>query len=247
LQIIAIMSGKGGVGKSTVSLHLARALVARGAAVGLLDADFYGPNIPIMLGLRQTRALRRWLLGRSAQFGPVELEPIEHDGLKLMSVGLLIAETQAMLMPATLSEFVADQLINDVAWGELDYMIVDFPPGTADVQNQLLRMADFSGAIVVLGPQDAAHLDGGRVLTMLRSLGIRVIGIIENMTEMVCPHCAQAIEVFPSVAEHRSILGQAELLGSVPIDNLYTRVEGVDQRFTDIASRVIERLSSTDC
>ncbi len=159
MKIVAIASGKGGVGKSTVSLNLARALAARGAAVGLLDADVYGPDIPLMLGLKLTRELRRWDLGRNPRFGRVELEPVEALGLKVMSVGFLLAEGQAFTMPGPLVELVGRQLIRDVRWGELDYLIVDLPPGTADLQQQLFATVELAGAIVVVGPQDAAHLD----------------------------------------------------------------------------------------
>src|SRR5215467_4942890 len=128
VKIVAVASGKGGVGKSTVSLNLARALADSGSAVGLLDADVYGPDIPLMLGLKRTRELRTWLLGRNPRFGRVALEPVECLGVKVMSVGFLLAEHQALTMPAQLVDLVARQLIEDVAWGDLDYLLVDLPP-----------------------------------------------------------------------------------------------------------------------
>src|SRR6478672_7651126 len=167
LAEVAVASGKGGVGKSTVSLNLARALADSGRSVGLLDADVYGPDIPLMLGIKRTRELRSWLLGRDSRYGRVVLEPVERLGVKVMSVGFLLAEHQAMTMPGQLVDLVARQLIEDVAWGDLDYLIVDLPPGTADLQQQLFERSRLAGAIVVVGPQDATHLDARRLVTML--------------------------------------------------------------------------------
>ncbi|MEN3340834.1 MAG: ATP-binding protein involved in chromosome partitioning [Actinomycetota bacterium] len=238
MKIVAVASGKGGVGKSTVSLNLARALAARGAAVGLLDADVYGPDIPLMLGLKQTRELRSWELGRNPRFGRVELEPVEALGLKVMSVGFLVAEAQAMTMPAMLVDLVARQLIRDVRWGALDYLIVDLPPGTADLQQQLFASVELAGAVVVVGPQDAAHLDARKLLTMLRGAGVRVLGAVENMRGLRCPHCGELVDVFPPVAEERSILRELPLLGTVPLDPAYARLNGVPAPFAAIAERV---------
>ena len=243
MKIVAVASGKGGVGKSTVSLNVARALAERGAAVGLLDADVYGPDIPLMLGLKQTRELRSWELGRSRRFGRVELEPVDVLGLKVMSVGFLLAEAQAMTMPGMLVHLVSRQLIRDVRWGELDYLIVDLPPGTADLQQQLFATVELAGAILVVGPQDAAHLDARKLLTMLREAGVPVLGAVENMRGLRCPHCGELIEVFPPVAAERSILREVPLLGSVPLDPAFSRLNGVPAPFAAIAERVAEALS----
>ena len=206
MKVVAVASGKGGVGKSTVSLNLARALAGRGAAVGLLDADIYGPDIPLMLGLKQTRDLRRWDLGRNPRFGRLELEPLEILGLKVMSVGFLLAEGQAFEMPGMLAELVGRQLIEHVRWGELDYLIVDLPPGTADLQQRLFATVQLAGAVVVVGPQDAAHLDARKLLAMLRDSGVPVLGAVENMRGLRCPHCGELVDVFPVVSDERSIL-----------------------------------------
>src|SRR5438874_7282829 len=243
MKIVAVASGKGGVGKSTVSLNVARALAARGAAVGLLDADVYGPDIPLMLGLKQTRELRSWELGRNRRFGRVELEPLEVLGLKVMSVGFLLAEPQAMTMPGMLAQLVGRQLIRDVRWGRLDYLIVDLPPGTADLQQQLFATVELAGAIVVVGPQDAAHLDARRVLAMLRDAGVRVLGAVENMRGLRCPHCGELVDVFPPVADERSILREVPLLGSVPLDPAFARLNGVPAPFLAIADRVATLLA----
>ncbi len=242
MKIVAVASGKGGVGKSTVSLNLARALAARGAAVGLLDADVYGPDIPLMLGLKQTRELRRWDLGRNPRFGRLELEPVEALGLKVMSVGFLLAEGQALTMPAAMVELVGRQLIQDVRWGELDYLIVDLPPGTADLQQQLFSNVELAGAIVVVAPQDAAHLDARKVLAMLREAGVAVLGAVENMRGLRCPHCGELVDVFPPVADDRSILRELPLLGTVPLDPAFARLNGIPEPFLAIADRVAASL-----
>jgi ATP-binding protein involved in chromosome partitioning len=242
MKIVAVASGKGGVGKSTVSLNLARALAARGAAVGLLDADVYGPDIPLMLGLKQTRELRRWDLGRNPRFGRIGLEPVEALGLKVMSVGFLLAEGQAFTMPGPLVELVGRQLIRDVHWGELDYLIVDLPPGTADLQQQLFATVELAGAIVVVGPQDAAHLDARKLLAMLREAGINVLGAVENMRGLRCPHCGELVDVFAPVAADRSILRELPLLGSIPLDPGFAQLNGVPEPFRAIAERVASSL-----
>jgi ATP-binding protein involved in chromosome partitioning len=242
VKIVAVASGKGGVGKSTVSLNLARALAARGHSVGLLDADVYGPDIPLMLGIKRTRELSTWTLGVNPRFGRAMLEPVERVGLKVMSVGFLLAEDQPMTMPGVLVDLVARQLIQDVAWGELDYLIVDLPPGTADLQQQLFARTDLAGAIVVVGPQDAAHLDARKLVTMLRDADVPVLGAVENMSGLSCPHCGERIEVFPPVAAERSLLRDIPLLGSVPLDPAYARLNGVPPTFAGIADAVVQAL-----
>ena len=243
MKIVAVASGKGGVGKSTVSLNVARALADSGRAVGLLDADVYGPDIPVMLGIKRTQELRSWLLGRHERFGRVELEPVECLGIKVMSVGFLLAEHQALTMPAQLVDLVARQLIEDVAWGDLDYLIVDLPPGTADLQQQLFARSHLAGAIVVVGPQDVAHLDARRLVTMLREAGVPILGAVENMSALHCPHCGEGIEVFPRVAEERSVLREIPLLGEIPLDPAYARLNGVPPAFAAVAARVEHALA----
>jgi ATP-binding protein involved in chromosome partitioning len=221
--VFAVTSGKGGVGKSTVSLNLALALVERGMRVGLLDADIYGPDIPLMLNLKQTRRLERWLLGKAR--GAVTLKPVECRGLRVMSAGFLIAEDQTMSMPAPLLQSVLRQLVVDVEWGELDYLVIDLPPGTADLQQELVRLVPGALAIVVVGPQDVAHLDARKLLEMLRSADIRVLGAVENMTTLACPHCGEPIEVFPVVAAERSLWADGVVrLASIPLDPALARV-----------------------
>ena len=243
MKLVAVASGKGGVGKSTVSLGLARALCGAGRAVGLLDADIYGPDIPVMLGLKQTRELRRWDLGRNPRFGRVELEPLEVEGIKVMSVGFLLAEAQMFAMPAMLASFIGDQLVRNVRWGELDYLIVDLPPGTADLQQHIFATMELAGAILVVGPQDAAHLDARKVLSLLRDAEVRVLGAVENMRGLRCPHCGETLDVFPPVAEERSLLREVELLVSIPLDPAFAKVNGIPPQFDELARVVEERFA----
>jgi ATP-binding protein involved in chromosome partitioning len=243
VKLIAVASGKGGVGKSTVALGLARALTARARPVGLLDADIYGPDIPLMLGLKQTRELRRWELGRNPQFGRVQLDPLEVEGIKVMSVGFLLAERQMFAMPAMLASFIGDQLVKSVRWGKLDYLIVDLPPGTADLQQHIFASMGFAGAIIVVGPQDAAHLDARKGLALLREARARVLGAVENMRGLRCPHCGETLDVFAPVAEERSLLREVELLASIPLDPAFATINGIPSHFHDLASVVEERLT----
>jgi ATP-binding protein involved in chromosome partitioning len=244
MKLLAVASGKGGVGKSTVSLGLARALASRGRSVGLLDADIYGPDIPLMLGLRQTRELRRWELGRNPRFGSIDLDPLEVDGLKVMSVGFLLAEAQMFAMPAVLASFVGQQLVKGVRWGQLDYLIIDLPPGTADLQQQLFRTIGLAGAIIVVGPQDMAHLDARKLLALLRDADVPVLGAVENMRGLRCPHCGETVDVFPPVADERSLLREIELLVSIPLDPTFAKVNGIPPQFIELAAQIEERLMS---
>jgi ATP-binding protein involved in chromosome partitioning len=240
---LAVLSGKGGVGKSTVSLNLALALSHTGASVGLLDADVYGPDIPVMIGLTRKQDLRRWDLWRQ---GNVGLEPVERYGLKLMSAGFLLGERQMFPSPAGLLRFVLNQLSHGVAWGDLDYLVVDLPPGTADLQQELLRTLGLSGALLVVGPQDVAHLDAKRVLTLVREADVRLLGGVENMTALACPHCGELVDVFPEVREDRSVWAEGvERLARLPLDPALARpnpAEPPPPPFPELAARLAEKL-----
>ena len=243
MKLVAVASGKGGVGKSTVSLGLARALAARGGRAGLLDADVYGPDIPLMLGLKQTRELRRWDLARNPRFGRIELEPVEVAGVKVMSVGFLLAEPQMFAMPAMLASFIGDQLVRGVRWGELDHLVVDLPPGTADLQQHIFGTMGLAGAIIVVGPQDAAHLDARKILALLRDTNVPVLGAVENMRGFRCPHCGELMDVFPPVAAERSLLRDVELLVSIPLDPAFATLDGIPPHFDELAAEVDQRLA----
>jgi ATP-binding protein involved in chromosome partitioning len=222
--VVAVASGKGGVGKSTVSLNLALALAERGLAAGVLDADFYGPDIPLMVNLKRTKRRKRWMLGRAGAFGNVHLDPVEEYGLKLMSIGFLLGEDQSLSLPAGLLSAALWQTLVQARWGPLDFLVVDLPPGTADLQQELFRTVRLAGALVVVTPQDVAHLDGRKVIDMLRSSGVRVIGGVENMAGLACPHCGGEVEVFPSVRHERSIWSEGVTrLVSIPLDPAVAR------------------------
>ncbi len=217
---IAIASGKGGVGKSTVSLNLAVALSEHGMRVGLLDADLYGPDIPRMIGLGRTKDVKHLDLWRAPIDGrPAKHEPFERFGVHIMSIGFLVGEGQSISLQAGLVDLLLGQLVQGVDWGELDYLIVDLPPGTADLQQQLMQRLQLCGAIVVVTPQDVAHLDARKVLDLCSRANVRVLGGIENMDGLVCPGCEQRIDVFPRVAQERSIWSHGvEKLAAIPLD-----------------------------
>jgi ATP-binding protein involved in chromosome partitioning len=218
---IAVASGKGGVGKSTVALNLALALYADGARVGILDADFYGPDIPLMVNLKRETPLSRWDVWRG---GDVRLEPVERYGLKLMSVGFLLGERQGLPFAAPSLVVALRQFLDGTDWGELDYLVIDLPPGTADLQHEVTRTLALSGALLVVGPQDTAHLDAKRVVELFQTAGVRIIGGVENMSGLVCPHCGGHVEVFPPVAGDRSVwqLGVRQL-ATFPLDPATTQ------------------------
>jgi ATP-binding protein involved in chromosome partitioning len=228
-----------------VSLGLARALAGRGRQVGLLDADIYGPDIPLMVGLKQTRELRHWDIARNPRFGRILLEPVEVAGIKVMSVGFLLAEPQMFAMPAMLASFIGDQFVNSVRWGALDYLVVDLPPGTADLQQHIFGTMGLAGAIIVVGPQDAAHLDARKILSLLQDSQVRVIGAVENMRGFRCPHCGETMDVFAPVAADRSLLREVELLVSIPLDPAYGKLNGIPPQFDELAARVEERLAGS--
>jgi ATP-binding protein involved in chromosome partitioning len=217
-SVILVASGKGGVGKSTISLNLALALAQQGASVGLLDADVYAPDIPLMVNLTRTQHRKQWPMYTKG-LRHVRFEPVECFGLKIMSVGFMIAEDQSLTFPAESIEFVLNQIVNQVQWGRLDHLVVDLPPGTADVQQHLVRLLHPSGALIVVGSQDASHLDAKKVVTMFREQGVRVLGGIENMHALQCPHCDSEVELFPRVRESRSIWSSGvEQLAALPFE-----------------------------
>jgi ATP-binding protein involved in chromosome partitioning len=241
--VVAVGSGKGGVGKSTVSLHLALALARRGLSVGLLDADVYGPDIPLMLNLTRTEDARRWDFWRR---GDVRREALEAHGLRIMSVGFLLGEGQALTLGAPLLSAALRQLVHQVEWGDLDVLLLDLPPGTADLQQQLVGVVSLDGAVIVVGPQDVAHLDARKFLTFLRDADIPVLGGVENMSGLECPHCGERIEVFAAVAEARSVWAEGvNVLGRIPLDPALAAIDGVpaqSEAFDRVAARVFDAL-----
>lgn len=223
--VLAVGSGKGGVGKSTVSLNLALALAEAGASVGLLDADLYGPNIPLMVGLARQQWSGDWTLARAGGAGAQRrFEPIDRYGLKIVSAGFIIAEDQPMGIAGSTIRLLLDQLVYQVDWGALDYLVMDLPPGTSDVQQALLQSVAVSGAILVVTPQDVAHLDGKKALRQYHTAGVPVLGAVENMSGLLCPHCGEMVDVFARVPDNRSLWAMGvERLGSIPLDPALSR------------------------
>jgi ATP-binding protein involved in chromosome partitioning len=209
-NVIAVASGKGGVGKSTVAVNLALGLAFEGAAVGLLDADIYGPSQPRMLGLTNQRPTTKD--GRT-------LDPPSAFGVKMMSIGLLIDEEQPMVWRGPMVTQALNQLLFDCNWGELDYLIVDMPPGTGDIQLTLSQRVPVSGAVIVTTPQDIALLDARKGLKMFQKVNVPVLGVVENMSTHVCSHCGHEEHIFGAGGGKRLADQYAvELLAELPLD-----------------------------
>ncbi len=208
-SIVAIASGKGGVGTSTVATNLALTLSARGSRVGLLDADLYGPSIPLMLGINKPPAVTP----------ERKLVPLERHGLKLVSMGFLTNDDSPIIWRGPMVHGIVQQFLSDVLWGELDYLLIDLPPGTGDAQLTLTQLAPLSGAVIVTTPQDVALIDARKGLKMFERVNVRVLGIIENMSSFSCPHCGKDTDIFATGGGERCA---AELgvpfLGKIPID-----------------------------
>lgn len=216
-HVIAVSSGKGGVGKSMVSTNIAAALAREGMTVGLLDADIYGPNIPRMFG--ETRRPRV-----TGTRGNEMIEPLEAHGVRLMSLGFLLEEEQPAIMRGPLISGILKQFLEQVAWGPLDVMIVDMPPGTGDAQLSLVQTIDLDGAVMVTTPQAVAVGDVRRGLKMFERVNTRVLGIVENMGPFACPHCGEDIDMFGSGGGERLARDVAvPFLGSVPLDPMVRR------------------------
>ncbi|MEL6450976.1 MAG: Mrp/NBP35 family ATP-binding protein [Pseudomonadota bacterium] len=215
-RILAIGSGKGGVGKSTVSSNLAVALAKQGRKVGLLDADIYGPSQPRMMGVNK----------RPASPDGKTIIPLHAHGVTLMSIGFMLEEGKAVVWRGPMLMGALQQMLGQVEWGELDVLIVDLPPGTGDVQLTLCTKSDLSGAIVVSTPQDVALIDARKALDMFATLKTPVLGLIENMSMFVCPDCGSEHQIFGTggVAAEAEKMG-VPLLGALPID-LDTRLAG---------------------
>jgi ATP-binding protein involved in chromosome partitioning len=184
--IVAVGSGKGGVGKTTLAVNLALALSKLGHKVGLLDADVYGPNVPLMLGSSSTPRI----------VGDNRIEPLERYGIKVISVGFLNPGDKPLIWRGPMLHSVIQQFLRNVDWGQLDYLVVDLPPGTGDVQLSLIQSAPLAGAIVVTTPSDVSLEDARKAVTMFRQVRVELLGIVENMCYLTCPHCHERIDVF---------------------------------------------------
>ena len=218
LQLIAIGSGKGVVGKSTITLNLAIALAERGLKVALVDADIYGPSFPLMVNLTRKADATSLVLAHREGDEPQRWDPVDRFGIKIMSTGFLIGEDQA-LWNAGLIAVLSSQLIDRVDWGDLDIMLADLPPGSSDVNQTFITSMPFTGAVVVVTPQDVAHLDARKAITMYEQSGVRILGGIENMSALRCPHCDGHVDVFDRVVDDGSIWSMGVTkLGQIPLD-----------------------------
>lgn len=228
-SVIAVGSGKGGVGKSTIAASLAYGLSRAGSQVGLMDADVYGPSIPHLLGSRE----RPYAVEG-------KIQPVKVDGLTVMSMGFLIPPGEAVVWRGPMLHGAIKQFLADTAWGELDYLIIDMPPGTGDVALTLSQLLPLSGAVVVCTPQDVALLDAIKAIAMFRKVNIEILGMVENMSYFLCPNCQARHEIFGSggARQKASELG-IPFLGEVPL-NTQMRIQGdegrVGEAFNDPAS-----------
>jgi ATP-binding protein involved in chromosome partitioning len=207
-SIIAVASGKGGVGKSTTAVNIALGLAAEGARVGLLDADVYGPSMPRMMGVR----------GKPSSPDGKTLEPMRNYGVSIMSMGFLVDEETPMIWRGPMVMSAIQQMLRDVNWGELDVLVVDMPPGTGDAQLTLAQQVPLAGAVIVSTPQDIALLDARKGLNMFRKVDVPVLGIVENMSYFACPNCGHRTDIFAHGGARREAerLG-VEFLGEIPL------------------------------
>ena len=208
-NIIAVASGKGGVGKSTTAVNLALALAAEGASVGLLDADIYGPSQPMMMGIE----------GRPESSDGKTMDPMENHGVQVMSIGFLVAKDEAMIWRGPMATQALEQLLRQTNWRDLDYLIVDMPPGTGDIQLTLSQRVPMTGAVIVTTPQDIALLDAKKGIKMFEKVGVPILGIVENMAVHVCSQCGHSEHIFG----HEGGKRMAEefgmpYLGALPLD-----------------------------
>lgn len=247
-HVVAVASGKGGVGKSTVAANLAVALHQLGYSVGLVDADIYGPSVPMMFGIDEKPAVEG-----------ARIRPFEKYGVKLMSLGFIVDMDTPVIWRGPMVMKALEQLLSDVDWGRLDFLVVDLPPGTGDAQLTLTQRVPLSGAIIVSTPQDVALVDARKGLAMFQKVNVPVFGLVENMSTFVCPHCGKSTDIFKRDGAQRTAeeLG-CGFLGRIPLDPAI--VEGGDagvpvvvsqpqgphaEAFREIARRVAEDAGST--
>jgi ATP-binding protein involved in chromosome partitioning len=218
-SVIAVGSGKGGVGKSTIAASIALGLSRAGSKVGLLDADVYGPSIPQLLGVNERPAVAE-----------KRIQPIEASGLKVMSMGFLVPPGEAVIWRGPMLHGAIQQFLRDTAWGELDYLIIDMPPGTGDIALTLSQLLPLTGAVVVCTPQEVALIDAVKAIAMFRKVNINVLGMVENMSGFVCPECNKRYDIFGAGgAKRRAAELNVPFLGEVPI-NIAIREHGDEGR-----------------
>ena len=214
-NIVAVASGKGGVGKSTTAVNLALALAAEGASVGLLDADIYGPSLPMMMGIE----------GRPESDDGKTMEPLENYGVQVMSIGFLVAQDEAMIWRGPMATQALEQLLRQTNWKDLDYLIVDMPPGTGDIQLTLSQRVPMTGAVVVTTPQDIALLDAKKGIKMFEKVGVPILGIVENMAVHVCTNCGHVEHIFGADGGKKMAADyKMDYLGALPL-NMQIRLQ----------------------
>ncbi len=207
-HVIAVGSGKGGVGKTTVSVNLAVALAKLGHRTGLLDADVYGPNVPLMMGIQEMPQVRGEII-----------VPLEKHGVKLMSMGFLNPGDRPLIWRGPMLHGVVRQFTRGVDWGQLDYLVIDLPPGTGDVQLSLIQTVPLSGAIVVTTPSDVSLEDARKAIHMFQQVRVEILGVVENMSFLTCPHCGERIDVFSSGGGERTAdMMNVHFLAALPLD-----------------------------
>jgi ATP-binding protein involved in chromosome partitioning len=214
-NIIAVASGKGGVGKSTTAVNLALALAAEGARVGILDADIYGPSQPMMMGIE----------GRPESEDGQTMEPLENYGVQVMSIGFLVDQDEAMIWRGPMATQALEQLLRQTNWKDLDYLIVDMPPGTGDIQLTLSQRVPMTGAVIVTTPQDIALLDAKKGVAMFEKVGVPILGVVENMAVHVCTNCGHAEHIFGEGGGQRYAAEKGlDYLGALPL-NMQIRLQ----------------------
>ncbi|WIO73570.1 iron-sulfur cluster carrier protein ApbC [Porticoccaceae bacterium LTM1] len=250
--ILAVASGKGGVGKSTTAVNLALALQQEGFKTGILDADIYGPSQPLMLGVKE--GTRPEVIGGNA------FAPVEAHGLKTMSLGYLLAEKAPAVWRGPMATGALQQMLTQTHWGELDCLVVDMPPGTGDIQLTLAQKVPVSGAVIVTTPQDIALLDAQKGIEMFRKVNIPVLGVVENMAMHTCSNCGHSEHIFGEGGGERIARDyQTELLGALPLDRtIREQVDGgnptviadpdnaISLTYREIARKVIDSLQAGD-
>ncbi|MFM2049644.1 MAG: hypothetical protein RL682_135 [Pseudomonadota bacterium] len=224
-NIVAVASGKGGVGKSTTAVNLALALAAEGANVGILDADIYGPSVPMMMGIE----------GRPDSEDGKTMEPLENYGVQVMSIGFLVAQDEAMIWRGPMATQALEQLLRQTNWKDLDYLIVDMPPGTGDIQLTLSQRVPMTGAVVVTTPQDIALLDAKKGIKMFEKVGVPILGIVENMAVHVCSNCGHIEHIFGADGGKNMASDYGmDYLGALPL-NIQIRLQADSGKPTVIA------------
>jgi ATP-binding protein involved in chromosome partitioning len=224
-NIVAVASGKGGVGKSTTAVNLALALAAEGASVGILDADIYGPSVPMMMGID----------GRPESEDGQTMEPLENYGVQVMSIGFLVAQDEAMIWRGPMATQALEQLLRQTNWKDLDYLIVDMPPGTGDIQLTLSQRVPMTGAVIVTTPQDIALLDAKKGIKMFEKVGVPILGVVENMAVHVCSQCGHIEHIFGSEGGKKMAAEyNMSYLGALPL-NMQIRLQADNGKPTVVA------------